>query len=89
MLRAEGFARLKGKNVGLVTNHTGIARDGTTTIDLLYAAKDMQAGRAVLAQSTASAASWTRKCRRRRDEKTGLPIYSLYGEDAPSDRRRC
>ena len=28
----------------------------------------------------ASAASWTRTCASSRDDKTGLPIYSLYGE---------
>ena len=37
--RAEGFAPLRGKRVGLVTNHTGVARDGATTIDLLFSAR--------------------------------------------------
>ena len=37
VLRASGFAPLKGRRVGLVTNHTGRARDGATTIDLLTA----------------------------------------------------
>ena len=31
----------RGKRVGLLTNHTGRARDGATTIDLLHAAKDV------------------------------------------------
>jgi uncharacterized protein YbbC (DUF1343 family) len=79
VLRAEGFARLKGKNVGLVTNHTGIARDGTTTIDLLHAAKDMKLValfspehgiRGILDEEVPSS----------RDEKTGLTIHSLYGK---------
>ena len=35
VLAEEGFARLKGRKVGLVTNHTGRAADGTPTIDLL------------------------------------------------------
>ena len=42
VLRANGFAELKGLNVGLVTNHTGRARDGATTIDLLAAAPGMK-----------------------------------------------
>ena len=42
VLRAEGFAPLRGKRVGLVTNHTGRARDGATTIDLLFGAKDVK-----------------------------------------------
>src|SRR5205823_5600284 len=35
---AENFARLKGRKVGLVTNHTGRDRDGHATIDLLHQA---------------------------------------------------
>jgi uncharacterized protein YbbC (DUF1343 family)/CubicO group peptidase (beta-lactamase class C family) len=78
-LRADGFALLKGKRVGLVTNHTGRARDGATTIDLLYAAKghtlvalfSPEHGiRGVLEANVPST----------KDEKTGLPIYSLYGD---------
>ena len=41
VLRAERFAPLRGKRVGLVTNHTGRARDGATAIDLLFDAKDV------------------------------------------------
>src|SRR6185436_6871178 len=39
VLRADGFGALQGKRIGLVTNHTGRARDGATTIDLLHGAK--------------------------------------------------
>jgi len=42
VLRAQGFAPLKGKRVGLVTNHTGRARDGATAIDLIFAAADVK-----------------------------------------------
>ena len=79
VLAAEGFARLKGKRIGLVTNHTGRARDGKTTIDLLHAAAGVQLAalfspehgiRGILDENVPSS----------RDEKTGLPIYSLYGE---------
>ena len=80
VLRADGFAPLRGKRVGLVTNHTGRARDGATAIDLLHDAKDVRAGRRSSAPSTASAASSTRTCPSEKDEKTGLVIHSLYGE---------
>jgi uncharacterized protein YbbC (DUF1343 family)/CubicO group peptidase (beta-lactamase class C family) len=79
VLRADGFAPLRGKRVGLVTNHTGRARDGATTIDLLHSAKDVKLValfspehgiRGVLDASVPSAT----------DAKTGLPIHSLYGE---------
>jgi uncharacterized protein YbbC (DUF1343 family) len=79
VLRAEGFARLRGKRVGLVTNHTGRARDGATTIDLLFEAKDVKLAalfspehgiRGLLDENVPSS----------RDEKTGLTIHSLYGD---------
>ena len=47
VLRAEGFARLAGAKVALLTNHTGVARDGTSTIDLLHAREEPDAGGAV------------------------------------------
>src|SRR5206468_6508412 len=37
VLEAEGFARLRGKRVGLLTNQNGRARSGQSTIDLLFA----------------------------------------------------
>ena len=79
VLRAQGFAPLSGKRVGLVTNHTGRARDGATAIDLLFAAKDVKLAalfspehgiRGILDANVPSAV----------DETTKLPIHSLYGE---------
>ena len=79
VMRADGFSMLRNKRVGLVTNHTGLARDGATTIDLIFKAKDVKLValfspehgiRGVLDANVASAT----------DEKTGLPIHSLYGE---------
>ena len=79
VLRGEGFARLRGRRVGLLTNHTGRARDGATTIDLLREAPGVSLValfspehgiRGILDAGVPST----------RDERTGLPIYSLYGE---------
>jgi uncharacterized protein YbbC (DUF1343 family)/CubicO group peptidase (beta-lactamase class C family) len=79
VLRAEGFAPLRGKRVGLVTNHTGRARDGATAIDLIFAAKEVKLAalfspehgiRGILDSTVPSEV----------DEKTKLPIHSLYGE---------
>src|SRR5688500_11888345 len=38
VLVKENFARLKGRRIGLVTNHTGLDLTGRATIDLLHAA---------------------------------------------------
>jgi uncharacterized protein YbbC (DUF1343 family)/CubicO group peptidase (beta-lactamase class C family) len=79
VLRANGFALLRGKRVGLLTNHTGIARDGATTIDLIHDAKDVtlvrlfspeHGIRGILDAAVPSA----------KDEKTGIAIQSLYGD---------
>jgi uncharacterized protein YbbC (DUF1343 family) len=78
VLRASGFAALKGLKVGLLTNHTGRARDGASTIDLLKAAPGVtlvslfSPEHGIRGILDASVASTT-------DEKTGLPIHSLYG----------
>lgn len=77
--RAQNFAALAGKRIGLVTNHTGRARDGATAIDLLFAARDVKLValfspehgiRGVLDANVPSAV----------DDKTKLPIHSLYGD---------
>lgn len=79
VLARDGFAILKGKRVGLVTNHTGRGGSGATTIDLLHKAAGVQLVslfspehgiRGVLDVEVPSS----------RDEQTGLPIHSLYGE---------
>src|SRR5262249_3063401 len=42
VLARDGFKQLRGKKIGLLTNHTGRSRDGKTTIDLLHAAPGVQ-----------------------------------------------
>ena len=78
VLAADQFAILRGKRVGLVTNHTGRSRDGRSTIDVLRAAPGVtlvslfspeHGIRGIVDAAVPSS----------RDEKTGLPIHSLYG----------
>ncbi|MEX1129248.1 MAG: exo-beta-N-acetylmuramidase NamZ domain-containing protein [Vicinamibacterales bacterium] len=78
-LRADGFSILRGKKVGLVTNHTGRARDGATAIDLLHAAKDVQLV-ALFSPEHGIRGILDAKVPSEKDEKTGLVINSLYGE---------
>jgi uncharacterized protein YbbC (DUF1343 family)/CubicO group peptidase (beta-lactamase class C family) len=81
VLRANGFKELAGLRIGLVTNHTGRARDGAATIDLLASAPNVKLVslfspehgiRGILDTNVPSST----------DEKTGLPIHSLYGTAA-------
>ena len=79
VLRAEGFARLRGQRVGLVTNQTGRARDGVTTIDLLHEARDVHLV-VLLSPEHGIRGTLEGRVSSSRDERTGLPIYSLYGD---------
>jgi uncharacterized protein YbbC (DUF1343 family) len=85
VLRDEGFERLRGRRVGLITNATGRAHDGTSTVDLLMNAPGVQLA-ALFTPEHGMDASHEGKVDGGRDDPTGLPIYSLYGDSfAPSD----
>lgn len=72
---------IRGKRVGLITNHTGRDASGRSSIDILYAAPGARLtalfapehGLRGSARGGATIASGV-------DEKTGVRIYSLYGE---------
>jgi len=79
VLVEEKFARLKGRKVGLVTNHTGRAADGTATIDLLAKADSVTLV-ALFSPEHGIRGALDEKVGDTKDEKTGLPVYSLYGD---------
>ena len=79
VLARDSFAKLKGKRVGLITNHTGVARDGKSTIDLLHTAPGVHLG-ALLAPEHGIRGVLDADVPAERDQKTGLTIHSLYGE---------
>ena len=74
-------AEVVGKRVGLITNHTGVDRQGRSAIDLLHG---MGTVRLVALFSPEHGLRGTaapgEKIKSGTDEKTGLPVYSLYGE---------
>ena len=79
VLERDGFKQLAGLRIGLVTNHTGRDREGKETIDVLKQAPGVRLvvlfspehGIRGVADENVSDS---------KDEQTGLPIYSLYGE---------
>ena len=79
VLAGEGFARLKGRKVGLVTNHTGRAANGTPTIDLLFKAEGVKLV-ALFSPEHGIRGDVDEKVGDTIDAKTGLPVYSLYGQ---------
>lgn len=70
---------LVGKRVGLITNHTGHDSKRTPTIDVLAARKDMKLV-ALFAPEHGIRGASTGRISFETDEKTGLPVHSLYGE---------
>jgi CubicO group peptidase (beta-lactamase class C family) len=79
VLAAEGFARLRGKRVGLLTNHTGRSRQGESTIDLLAHAQGVTLV-ALFSPEHGIRGQLDDKVPSSRDEKTGLAIHSLYAD---------
>jgi uncharacterized protein YbbC (DUF1343 family) len=78
VLEREGFARLRGRRVGLVTNHSGRDRDGRSTIDLLHKAEGVRLV-ALFSPEHGIRGAVEEKVADSKDNGTGLPIYSLYG----------
>ena len=81
VLAGDGFARLKGLTVGLVTNPTGVLPDLTSTIDALRNAPGVRL-RALFGpehgvRGDAPAGDFVASYK---DSQTGLPVYSLYGK---------
>ncbi|MFO7693987.1 MAG: DUF1343 domain-containing protein [Vicinamibacterales bacterium] len=77
-LKADGFKLLKGRRVGLITNHTGRTRTGEATIDLIAGLKDVTLV-ALFSPEHGIRGILDEKIDSSKDEKTGLPIHSLYG----------
>jgi uncharacterized protein YbbC (DUF1343 family)/CubicO group peptidase (beta-lactamase class C family) len=79
VLAKEHFAPLKGLRVGLITNHTGHDRERNPTIDLLKNAPDVQLV-ALFSPEHGIRGAMDEPVGDTLDAKTGLPVFSLYGE---------
>lgn len=79
VLERDGFKQLAGMKIGLVTNHTGRNREGRQTIDVLYKAPNVKLI-ALFSPEHGIRGIADEKVSDSKDETTGLPIYSLYGE---------
>lgn len=82
----DAFRPVAGKRIGLVTNATGVARDGRSTVDVLSSAEAKKAGVTLVRIFSPEHGFRTDADAPVPDEThpgTGLPVVSLYG-----DRRR-
>jgi uncharacterized protein YbbC (DUF1343 family) len=82
-MNSEPFA---GKRIGLITNQTGVDSDGRRTIDVFAGRKDLKLVALFSPEHGISGNKDEAKIGDAVDSKTGVPIFSLYGEARrPSD----
>ncbi|HYJ86097.1 MAG TPA: exo-beta-N-acetylmuramidase NamZ domain-containing protein, partial [Pyrinomonadaceae bacterium] len=79
VLERDGFKQLNGMRVGLITNHTGRNRAGRATIDVLHKAPNVKLV-ALFSPEHGIRGLADEKISDSKDDRTGLPVYSLYGE---------
>lgn len=81
VLRDSGFRGLEGKRVGLVTNPSGVDRHLRSTIDILYEAADVKLVALYAPEHGVRGDVYAGgKVESGRDPRTGLPVFSLYGD---------
>ncbi|MFN2393280.1 MAG: exo-beta-N-acetylmuramidase NamZ domain-containing protein [Pyrinomonadaceae bacterium] len=80
VLEKNNFKELNNLRVGLVTNHTGRNLSGKQTIDVLKNAPNVKLVALFAPEHGIRGQLDQEKISDSTDEKTGLPIYSLYGE---------
>jgi uncharacterized protein YbbC (DUF1343 family) len=81
VLEASGFSILKGKNVGLITNPTGVDSQLRSTVDILHQAENVHLvalyGPEHGVRGNFSAGDQVGSSV---DPATGIPVFSLYGK---------
>jgi uncharacterized protein YbbC (DUF1343 family) len=89
VLEANGFAAVRGKRIGVLSHPAGVNRTGEHTIDILRRAPDTRIvalfapehGLYGTEKASAHVADTV-------DARTGLPVYSLHGDNRKPTRRQ-
>lgn len=79
VLRAEGFSRLRGRRVALLTNLAARTRDGQLTVDAVRGATGFELV-SLFAPEHGLDATQDTLVASARDTRTGLQVHSLYGD---------
>jgi uncharacterized protein YbbC (DUF1343 family) len=79
VLEKQNFAALRGSTVGLITNHTGRNRKGTSTIDLLFESDQIELV-TLFSPEHGIRGELDEKVGDSIDDRTGLTIHSLYAD---------
>ncbi|MFN7935700.1 MAG: DUF1343 domain-containing protein [Bryobacteraceae bacterium] len=77
VIAANGFASLKGKRVGLYTNHTGLTNTGKRNIDAMVAGK-VNLVAIFSPEHGITGTEDHEEVGDAKDKATGVPVYSLY-----------
>mgnify|MGYP001816668835 CR=1 FL=1 len=80
VLARDEFEPLAGQRIGLITNHTGLARDGRSTIGLLHAADNVDLVRLFSPEHGPRGELDVPSIGDGVDGATQVPVVSLYGE---------
>ena len=81
VLRDRGFAGLEGKNVGLLTNPSGVDRELRSTIDILYKAENVNLVKLFAPEHGVRGDIYAGgHADDTVDEATGIPVLSVYGK---------
>ncbi len=83
VLGEQHFVALRGKRVGLITNHTGLTRDGRRNVDVMTAA-GIKVTALFSPEHGISGRQDDNRIQNGVDAATGIPVYSLYS----AERRR-
>jgi uncharacterized protein YbbC (DUF1343 family)/CubicO group peptidase (beta-lactamase class C family) len=77
VLAEDNFAALRGKRIGLITNQTGLSRDGRRNVDLMLAA-GVQVTALFSPEHGINGAEDRSDVSDTKDAASGLPVFSLF-----------
>jgi len=80
VLERDGYRQLAGRNVGLITNHTGRNRSGASIVELMAQQKQFSLKALFSPEHGFEGKLDIAKINDSVDSKTGLKIHSLYGQ---------
>ena len=80
VLQRDKYQQLRGQRIGLITNHTGINRDGTFTAELLRQAEEVDLVALFSPEHGLYGKLDQQNIGDTKDPVTGLHVFSLYGE---------
>ena len=79
VLESQKFAPLRGKHIGIITNHTGLDSQGKSNIELLAHVPGVQIV-AIFSPEHGLGGQLDERLSASKDPSTGLHVFSLYGE---------